>query len=86
MNCGFLGKCRSADFVDGKRVLAQPAEGAAARSVLLAGDNAIVVFEHGSAFAFYDHPPVGDVLQDGGDTVRSPMPGRVIAVAAFSSA
>jgi acetyl/propionyl-CoA carboxylase alpha subunit len=69
-------------FLESKPVLATPSEHESApRSVLLDGDGRIVVFEHGEALVFLDHPPggdAGDAASDG--QVRSPMPGRVIAL------
>ncbi len=69
-------------FLDGQAVLAAPAPGAAPRSVLLDETGQIVVFEHGEAFAFADHPPSADRDETAGDgLVRAPMPGRVAGVA-----
>ena len=69
-------------FLDGRPVLATPSEHESApRSVLLDEEGRIVVFEHGEALAFVDHPPGGgaaDAASDG--QVRSPMPGRVTAL------
>jgi propionyl-CoA carboxylase alpha chain/3-methylcrotonyl-CoA carboxylase alpha subunit len=69
-------------FLHGKPILAAPSEHASApRSVLLDEEGRIVVFEHGEAFAFEDHPPAGagaDAASDG--QVRSPMPGKVASV------
>ncbi|MCR5878599.1 acetyl/propionyl/methylcrotonyl-CoA carboxylase subunit alpha [Phenylobacterium sp. J367] len=71
-------------FLDGKAVLAKPSEsGTEPRSVLLDEDGHIVVFEHGEAFAFSDHPPSADAAEGGASDgqIRSPMPGKVTAVA-----
>ncbi len=69
-------------FLDGRPVLATPSDHESPpRSVLLDEDGRIVVFEHGEALAFVDHPPGGaaaDAASDG--QVRSPMPGRVTAL------
>jgi biotin carboxyl carrier protein len=69
-------------FLDGKAVMAQGAEHAAPRSVLLDDENHIVVFEQGEAFAFGLHPPSADATEGGaGDgDIRSPMPGKVTQV------
>jgi biotin carboxyl carrier protein len=59
-------------------------EHAQPRSVLVTGDDRIVVFEAGQAFAFGSHPPSAEAAEGaGGDgQVRAPMPGKVTAVAA----
>jgi acetyl/propionyl-CoA carboxylase alpha subunit len=69
-------------FLDGKAVMAEGAEHAAPRSVLLDDEGHIVVFEHGEAFAFGLHPPSADLAEGGaGDgDIRSPMPGKVTQV------
>jgi acetyl/propionyl-CoA carboxylase alpha subunit len=70
-------------FLDGAPVVAEAAEHAQPRSVLITDDEHVVVFEAGEAFAFALHPPSAETGEgEGGDgQVRSPMPGKVTAVA-----
>ncbi|HEY8614825.1 acetyl/propionyl/methylcrotonyl-CoA carboxylase subunit alpha [Phenylobacterium sp.] len=71
-------------FLDGRPILAAPSESETEpRSVLLDDDGHLVVFEHGEAFAFATHPPSaggGDGAAGDGQ-IRSPMPGKITAVA-----
>jgi acetyl/propionyl-CoA carboxylase alpha subunit len=69
-------------FLDGKAVMAGAGAGGEPRSVLLDEAGHIVVFEHGEAFAFSDHPPSAEAAEGGGGDgqIRSPMPGKVTAV------
>ncbi len=51
------------------------------RRIHVCGDDEVVVFEGGEAFAFRDHPPEGEgggAAADGG--VRAPMPGKVTQI------
>ena len=67
-------------FLAGKSVLAHPdPDLPPSRPALFTGDDEIVVFESGEAFAFANHPALGgETDQAGGDgEVRSPMPGKV---------
>jgi acetyl/propionyl-CoA carboxylase alpha subunit len=69
-------------FRDGRPVVCEPDPDAPDRAVLITDEDEIVVFEHGEAFAFADHPPAADAGGGGGDgQVRAPMPGKVTAVA-----
>jgi acetyl/propionyl-CoA carboxylase alpha subunit len=70
-------------FLGGEPVVAEAAEHAQPRSVLITDDEHVVVFEAGEAFAFALHPPSAEAGEgEGGDgQVRSPMPGKVTAVA-----
>jgi acetyl-CoA carboxylase biotin carboxylase subunit len=70
-------------FRDGATVIAEAADHAQPRSVLVTRDEQIVVFEAGEAFAFSLHPPSADEAEGGaGDgAIRAPMPGKVTAVA-----
>jgi acetyl/propionyl-CoA carboxylase alpha subunit len=66
----------------GKPVIAQAAERAAPRSVLITEDDEIVVFEAGEAFVFASHPPAADEAGAASDgQIRSPMPGKVTGLA-----
>jgi acetyl/propionyl-CoA carboxylase alpha subunit len=65
-------------FHQGKAVMAEAIEAAAARAVLLTQDGDIVVFEAGDTFTFCAHPPAADGVDAASDgQVRSPMPGKV---------
>jgi acetyl/propionyl-CoA carboxylase alpha subunit len=65
-------------FLHGKAVIADAAETAAPRSVLLTDEDEIVVFEAGEAFVFAAHPPSAEDLGAATDgQIRSPMPGKV---------
>jgi acetyl/propionyl-CoA carboxylase alpha subunit len=65
-------------FLHGKPVIADAADAAAPRSVLLTDDDEIVVFEAGEAFVFSFHPPGADEMDAAADgQIRSPMPGKV---------
>jgi acetyl/propionyl-CoA carboxylase alpha subunit len=65
-------------FLHGKPVIADAAETAAPRSVLLTDADEIVVFEAGEAFVFAAHPPSAEDLGAATDgQIRSPMPGKV---------
>jgi acetyl/propionyl-CoA carboxylase alpha subunit len=65
-------------FLHGKPVIADAAEIAAPRSVLLTDADEIVVFEAGEAFVFAAHPPSAEDLGAATDgQIRSPMPGKV---------
>ena len=65
-------------FFAGKPVIADAAETAAPRSVLLTDADEIVVFEAGEAFVFLSHPPSAEDLGAATDgQIRSPMPGKV---------
>jgi acetyl/propionyl-CoA carboxylase alpha subunit len=73
-------------FLDGQPVVAtlSPERGQA-RDVLVSDHGEIVVFEAGEVFSFHTRPPAGEVgeaagLSDG--QIRSPMPGKVVALAA----
>ena len=70
-------------FHDGRPLLAEAAEAAAPRSVLVTDDQHVVVFEAGEAFAFALQPPSAATGEgEAGDgQVRAPMPGKVTAVA-----
>jgi acetyl-CoA carboxylase biotin carboxylase subunit len=70
-------------FHDGATIIAEAADHAQPRSVLITRDEEIVVFEAGEAFAFSLHPPSADETEGGaGDgAIRAPMPGKVTAVA-----
>jgi len=70
-------------FLGDEPVVAEAAEHAQPRSVLITDDEHVVVFEAGEAFAFALHPPCAEAAEgEGGDgQVRSPMPGKVTAVA-----
>jgi acetyl/propionyl-CoA carboxylase alpha subunit len=69
-------------YLDGHQVATRGEPGAAARSVLVAADETLVVFEHGEAFVFSQRPPAGPADPLGGDgQIRSPLPGRVAALA-----
>ena len=68
-------------FLGGRPVLADAAADGADRAVLITDEGEIVVFESGEAFAFLRHPPGGAGLEAASDgAVRSPMPGKVIAL------
>jgi acetyl/propionyl-CoA carboxylase alpha subunit len=65
-------------FFAGKPVIADAAETAAPRSVLLTDADEIVVFEAGEAFVFLSHPPSAEDLGAATDgQICSPMPGKV---------
>ncbi len=68
-------------FLEGRPIIAN-ANASEPRSVLLTDDGEVVVFEHGSAFAFTTEPARSAVVGGGASDgqVRAPMPGRVIAV------
>ncbi|THD77099.1 MAG: acetyl/propionyl/methylcrotonyl-CoA carboxylase subunit alpha [Phenylobacterium sp.] len=70
-------------FRNGQAVLAEAADNAPSRSVLVTDDDEIVVFEAGEALAFSGHPPSADAAEGAGSDgqVRAPMPGKVTAVA-----
>jgi acetyl/propionyl-CoA carboxylase alpha subunit len=65
-------------FLAGKAVVAEADAAAIPRSVLLTGEDDVVVFEGGEAFVFRDHPPTADAEGAAGDgQIRAPMPGKV---------
>jgi acetyl-CoA carboxylase biotin carboxylase subunit len=65
-------------FQAGKAVMAEADAAAAPRSVLLTGEDEVVVFEGGETFVFRDHPPTADAEGAAGDgQIRAPMPGKV---------
>ena len=69
-------------YLGGEPVEARSEAAAPARSVLVAEDETLVVFEHGEAFVFSQRPPAGPADALGGDgQIRSPLPGRVAALA-----
>jgi len=70
---------------EGERALDAPLwpQGAAPRNVTMGDDGQVVVFEAGEAFAFASAPPhsAHADLAAGDGQVRSPMPGKIAAVA-----
>ncbi|WP_304166375.1 acetyl/propionyl/methylcrotonyl-CoA carboxylase subunit alpha [Phenylobacterium aquaticum] len=67
-------------FLDGKPVTAPLPDGDVEADVLMTGDE-VVVFEGGEAYAFTARAPFADLDEAAGDgQIRSPMPGKVVAV------
>ena len=69
-------------FLDGRAIDAPLAEGDIEADILMTADGEVVVFEGGETYVLATRPPVRDLDDLAGDAqVRSPMPGKVVAVA-----
>ncbi|MDO8912406.1 MAG: acetyl/propionyl/methylcrotonyl-CoA carboxylase subunit alpha [Phenylobacterium sp.] len=69
-------------FLDGRPVDAPLPEGDIEADILMTEDGEVVVFEGGETYVLATRPPLRDLDDMAGDAqVRSPMPGKVVAVA-----
>ena len=69
-------------FLDGAAVDAPLPEGDLEADILMTQDGEVVVFEGGETYVLATRPPLRDLDDMAGDAqVRSPMPGKVVAVA-----
>ncbi|MES2722751.1 MAG: acetyl/propionyl/methylcrotonyl-CoA carboxylase subunit alpha [Pseudomonadota bacterium] len=69
-------------FLDGQPIDAPLPEGDIEADILMTEDGEVVVFEGGETYVLATRPPLRDLDDMAGDAqVRSPMPGKVVAVA-----
>jgi acetyl/propionyl-CoA carboxylase alpha subunit len=69
-------------FLDGQAIDAPLPEGDVEADILMTEDGEVVVFEGGETYVLASRPPLRDLDDMAGDAqVRSPMPGKVVAVA-----
>ncbi|WP_421931695.1 acetyl/propionyl/methylcrotonyl-CoA carboxylase subunit alpha [Phenylobacterium sp.] len=69
-------------FLDGRAIDAPLADGDIEADILMTADGEVVVFEGGETYVLATRPPLRDLDDLTGDAqVRSPMPGKVVAVA-----